>query len=134
LLFAFGDLIIHSLFRTSREAEGINLTSSYLDLSVLYGVDEAEMSGDPENGGRGGVRRHDGTGRLWEDCWADPRIAMMGPAVGAMLVVFCRNHNVSTQIIHFASFGAFLTPLLPPSTFPFVFLRSTRKAPINSRP
>jgi hypothetical protein len=85
LLFAFGDLIIHSLFRTSSKDDGVNLTSSYLDLSVLYGVDELEM---------GTVRRGDGTGRLWEDCWADPRIAMMSPAVGALLVIFCRNHNV----------------------------------------
>lgn len=94
LLFAFGDLIIHSLFRTSSKDKSINLTSSYLDLSVLYGVDETEMSGV---NGVGGVRRHDGTGRLWEDTWADPRIAMMGPAVGALLAIFCRNHNVSNE-------------------------------------
>jgi hypothetical protein len=42
LLFAFGDLIIHSPFRTSSRDNGANLTRSYLDLSVLYGVDELE--------------------------------------------------------------------------------------------
>jgi linoleate 10R-lipoxygenase len=90
LLFAFGDLIIHSVFRTSSRDSGVNLTSSYLDLSVLYGVDELEMQG---------VRRYDGTGRLWEDCWADPRIGLMSPQVGALLVIFCRNHNVSRETL-----------------------------------
>jgi linoleate 10R-lipoxygenase len=45
LLFAFGDVIIHSLFRTSSKDSSVNLTSSYLDLSPLYGVDETEMQG-----------------------------------------------------------------------------------------
>lgn len=43
MLFAFGDVIIHSLFRTSQADPSVNLTSSYLDLSPLYGVDEKEM-------------------------------------------------------------------------------------------
>ncbi|KAG8791373.1 hypothetical protein FRC17_008760, partial [Serendipita sp. 399] len=84
MMFAFGDIIIHSLFRTSRGDEGVNLTSSYLDLSPLYGVDEKEMKT---------VRRNDGTGRLYEDAWADPRITMMPPAVAAVLIIFARNHN-----------------------------------------
>lgn len=41
------------------------------------------------------VRRKDGTGRLWEDVWADARVLFMPPNVSAMLVLFCRNHNVS---------------------------------------
>lgn len=44
LMFAFADIIIHSLFRTSTADPSINLTSSYLDLSPLYGVDEVEMA------------------------------------------------------------------------------------------
>ncbi|KAG8813511.1 hypothetical protein FRC19_002379, partial [Serendipita sp. 401] len=91
MLFAFGDIIIHSLFRTSKEDDNVNLTSSYLDLSPLYGVDEAEMKK---------VRRKDGTGRLFEDCWADPRITMMPPAVAAVLIIFARNHNfVSLRLL-----------------------------------
>ncbi|KIM21654.1 hypothetical protein M408DRAFT_333328 [Serendipita vermifera MAFF 305830] len=123
LLFAFGDLIIHSLFRTGRgENDGINLTSSYLDLSVLYGVDEMEMSGEWKDGkpnedkaARGGVRRHDGTGRLWEDTWADPRITMMGPAVGALLVVFCRNHNyVALRLLEINERKGYTQPAIKP--------------------
>jgi linoleate 10R-lipoxygenase len=44
LMFGFADLIIHSLFRTSNRDPSVNLTSSYLDLSPLYGVDETEMN------------------------------------------------------------------------------------------
>ena len=40
------------------------------------------------------VRRMDGTGRLWEDVFADARILFMPPNVCALLVLFCRNHNV----------------------------------------
>ena len=89
LLFAFATLIIHTLFRTSTGPDkNLNLTSSYLDLSVLYGSNEQEMDS---------VRRKDGTGRIWEDTWADSRILAMVPAVGALLVLFSRNHNVSTS-------------------------------------
>lgn len=87
LMFAFATLIIHTLFRTSTGPDkNLNLTSSYLDLSVLYGCNEQEMDS---------VRRKDGTGRIWQDTWADSRILAMVPAVGALLVVFSRNHNVS---------------------------------------
>ena len=88
LMFAFGTLLIHTLFRTSPGPDkNLNLTSSYLDLSVLYGSNEPEMDS---------VRRKDGTGRLWEDTWADSRLIAMVPAVGALMVVFSRNHNVRT--------------------------------------
>lgn len=90
LFFAFATLITHTLFRTSTAGPDhtniVNATSSYLDLSPLYGVNEDEMKS---------VRRGDGTGRLWNDTWADPRIINMPPSVAALLVVFSRNHNVS---------------------------------------
>jgi len=87
LMFAFATLIVHTLFRTSPGPDkNLNLTSSYLDLSVLYGCNEKEMDS---------VRRKDGTGRIWEDTWADSRLLAMVPAVGALMIVFSRNHNVS---------------------------------------
>ena len=93
LMFAFGTLLIHTLFRTSPGPDkNLNLTSSYLDLSVLYGSNEPEMDS---------VRRKDGTGRLWEDTWADSRLIAMVPAVGALMVVFSRNHNVCTLLLLF---------------------------------
>lgn len=36
----------------------------------------------------------DGTGRLWEDVFADRRLLFMPPSTCALLVLFCRNHNV----------------------------------------
>lgn len=63
----------------------INDTSSYLDLSPLYGHDEeAQMK----------VRRQDGTGRLYEDVFSENRLLLMPPQVSALLVLFSRNHNV----------------------------------------
>ena len=85
LFFAFANLIIHSLFHTNRNDWSINDTSSYLDLSPLYGVDQKQQNA---------VRRFDGTGRLWDDVFADMRLLGMPPAVGALLVIFNRNHNV----------------------------------------
>ena len=83
--FAFANLIIHSLFRTNRKDGRINDTSSYLDLSPLYGVDQGEQDT---------VRRFDGTGRLWDDVVADVRLLGMTPETFALLMIFNRNHNV----------------------------------------
>jgi len=91
LLFAFAVLIIHSLFRTSPESSFINDTSSYLDLSPLYGHDlAAQMK----------VRRNDGTGRLYEDVFAENRLLLMPPAVSALLILFSRNHNYIVEKLY----------------------------------
>lgn len=87
--FAFANIIIHSLFDTNRRDWSINDTSSYLDLSPLYGVDLAEQET---------VRRFDGTGRIHDDTFADLRMLGMPPPVVALLLVFSRNHNVSELI------------------------------------
>ena len=84
LFFAFADLVIHDIFNTS--PDGVtNATSSYLDLSVLYGTSEAQVDS---------IRRKDGTGRLWDDVFADNRLLFMPPASCVLLVLFSRNHNV----------------------------------------
>lgn len=114
LFFAFANLVIHSLFNTSPSSPPsppnshsttttttsplnyppptTNTTSSYLDLSPLYGTTPAQLAS---------VRRFDGTGRLWEDCWADERIGYMPPSSVGMVVVFCRNHNVGCPPFRF---------------------------------
>jgi linoleate 10R-lipoxygenase len=86
LFFAFANLVIHSIFNTDHRDWTINNSSSYLDLSILYGSSERQVDS---------VRRKDGTGRLWEDVLADSRLLFMPPSVCALLVIFCRNHNVS---------------------------------------
>lgn len=85
LFFAFADLVIHSIFNTNHTDWNINDASSYLDLSILYGSSDSAVHQ---------VRRHDGTGRLWEDVFADSRLLFMPPATCALLVLLSRNHNV----------------------------------------
>jgi hypothetical protein len=90
----------------------INDTSSYLDLSPLYGHSlEGQMK----------VRRKDGTGRLHEDVFAENRLLLMPPAVSALLVMFSRNHNVSTFL---APLELMLIPIS--STSQLNFSKSTR--------
>ncbi|CAE6468800.1 unnamed protein product [Rhizoctonia solani] len=102
LLFSFAVLIIHSLFRTSPSSMYINDTSSYLDLSPLYGHSlEGQMK----------VRRNDGTGRLHEDVFAENRLLLMPPAVSALLVMFSRNHNyIATKLLQINENRAFKDP------------------------
>jgi linoleate 10R-lipoxygenase len=91
LFFAFADIIIHNIFNTDASVKGwtTNSASSYLDLSPLYGSSQEAVNS---------VRRFDGTGRLHDDVFADPRLINMPPAVCALLILFNRNHNVSLRL------------------------------------
>ncbi|KZT06599.1 heme peroxidase [Laetiporus sulphureus 93-53] len=102
LFFAFADLVIHSIFNTNTRDWTVNDASSYLDLSPLYGSSQQQVDA---------VRRHDGTGRLWEDVFADARLLFMPPAAGALLVLFCRNHNyVAERILAINELGTYASP------------------------
>ncbi|KAJ7489461.1 heme peroxidase [Mycena latifolia] len=90
LFFAFADLIIHSVFNTNHTEPSINMASSYLDLSILYGSSQEEVDS---------VRNKDGRGRLYEDVFADRRLLYMPPSTCALLVVLSRNHNYNAQKI-----------------------------------
>lgn len=86
-----------------------NDASSYIDLSPLYGSTEADVNSVRRERIQSLSKRsfetltwtlryilgHDGTGRLWEDVFADRRLLFMTPSTCALLVLFCRNHNVS---------------------------------------
>jgi hypothetical protein len=85
LFFAFADLVIHSIFHTDHADWTKNKTSSYLDLSILYGSNQKQQDS---------VRRKDGSGKLYDDVFADGRLLMMPPATCALLVLLNRNHNV----------------------------------------
>jgi linoleate 10R-lipoxygenase len=85
LFFAFANIVIHSIFNTNSKDWTVNDASSYLDLSPLYGSSQEQVDQ---------VRRKDGTGRLWEDVFADGRLLLMPPSVCALIVLFSRNHNV----------------------------------------
>src|SRR5258705_11062673 len=85
LFFAFADLVIHSIFHTDHKDWNKNKSSSYLDLSILYGSNQKQQDS---------VRRKDGSGKLYDDVFADSRLLMMPPATCALLVLLSRNHNV----------------------------------------
>ena len=105
MMFAFAALVIHrygvslpfssiritsgivcpSVFRTSHSDPNINETSSYCDLSPLYGHN-AEVQEK--------VRAYNGLGYLHPDAFGEDRLLFLPPAVCSILVLFNRNHNV----------------------------------------
>lgn len=83
LLFTFATLIIHSAFETNQQDPQINDTSSYLDLSPLYGNSQAEQD----------LVRSKTDGLLYPDVVCSRRIMFMPPPVFALLIAFSRHHN-----------------------------------------
>jgi hypothetical protein len=83
LFFSFATVVIHECFQTSRTDPWINETSSYVDLSTIYGNTEKEQKR---------VRTYE-DGRIFPDSIASERIMMMPPGVVAVLLMFSRNHN-----------------------------------------
>jgi len=89
LFFSFATVVIHECFQTSRKKgqQYINETSSYVDLSTLYGNTEKEQ---PR------VRTYK-NGLIYPDSIASERIMMMPPGVVAVLLMFSRNHNTIAE-------------------------------------
>lgn len=119
LFFAFADFIIHSIFNTDTRDWTKNDVSSYLDLSPLYGSSDADLDK---------VRRKDGTGRLWDDVFADWRLLNMPPSVGALIVLFNRNHNVGRSFFSASHISLFSDRSEYSSSLPSASLPSTRTA------
>ncbi|CAE6332823.1 unnamed protein product [Rhizoctonia solani] len=91
LTFAFASLVTHSLFRTDPRDWNKNNTSSYLDLSPLYGSNQEEQNA---------VRIKNGLGRLHPDTFSEGRIVFLPPAAAALLVMWNRNHNyIASEIL-----------------------------------
>lgn len=87
LFFSFATVVIHECFQTSRSNQFINETSSYVDLSTLYGNTDKEQKR---------VRTYH-NGLIHPDSVASDRIMMMPPGVIAVLMLFSRNHNQIAQ-------------------------------------
>jgi hypothetical protein len=83
LFFSFATVVIHECFQTSRKDPWINETSSYVDLSTLYGNTGKEQKT---------VRTME-NGLIFPDSVASDRIMMMPPGVIAVVIMFSRNHN-----------------------------------------
>ena len=83
VLFYVASIIIHDCFRTSRSDQAINETSSYLDLSPLYGSNQNEQS----------QMRTFEDGMIKPDCFSSKRVLGFPPGCGALLIMFNRFHN-----------------------------------------
>lgn len=89
MLFYLATIIIHDIFQTSSKDYNINLTSSYLDLSPLYGRNDEELK----------LMRTFKNGLLKPDCFSSQRIMGFPPGCSVFLIMFNRFHNyVVTQL------------------------------------
>ncbi|KAG6865223.1 hypothetical protein C0991_004346 [Blastosporella zonata] len=85
LIFAFASIVTHSLFRTDLKNVHINNASSYLDLSPLYGDNQAAQDKVRD--------KASGRGLLYPDTFSEERLLFLPPATSVLLVLFSRNHN-----------------------------------------
>ncbi|KAH7322623.1 heme peroxidase [Stachybotrys elegans] len=101
ILWYWATIIIHDLFDTNREDGNINDSSSYLDLTPLYGRTlEAQKS----------IRTLK-DGKLKPDCFADKRMIGNPPGVCILLIMFNRFHNhVATNLAAINEGGRFTKP------------------------
>jgi len=89
MLFYVAILITHDVFNSDLADPTINLNSSYLDLSPLYGSNEEQQKSI----------RSLKSGLLKPDTFADQRILLQPPGVSALLILFSRNHNYIAQTL-----------------------------------
>ncbi|KAJ7898460.1 linoleate diol synthase [Mycena leptocephala] len=102
LMFSFAALVIHTVFRTSHANVNINETSSYVDLSPLYGHNKEAQDK---------IRMKDGRGLLYPDVFAEDRLLLLPPAVCVILVLFSRNHNyIAKKIFDINERGTYKDP------------------------
>ena len=80
LFFSFATVVIHECFQTSRTDPWINETSSYVEMSTVYGNTEKEQKR---------VRTYV-NGKIFPDSIASERIMMMPPGVVAVCLMFSR--------------------------------------------
>lgn len=83
VLFYVASIIIHDCFRTDHQDPANSLTSSYLDLSPLYGSNQDEQD----------QMRTFVDGKIKPDCFSEARLLFFPPGVGVLLIMFNRFHN-----------------------------------------
>lgn len=102
MLFYLASIIIHDLFRTDHQDFRISNTSSYLDLSPLYGSNAEEQS----------QMRTGKDGRIKPDCFSEARLLLFPPGVSVLLIMFNRFHNfVVGQLAAINESGRFDKPV-----------------------
>ncbi|KAJ9094890.1 hypothetical protein QFC19_007746 [Naganishia cerealis] len=101
VLFYLAAIIIHDLFRTDHDDYSISLTSSYLDLSPLYGSNKEEQE----------QMRTGEHGKIKPDCFSEKRLLGFPPGVSVVLIMFNRFHNyVVEQLASINEGGRFNAP------------------------
>ncbi|KAI0138209.1 linoleate diol synthase precursor [Hypoxylon sp. NC0597] len=101
MLFYLATIITHDIFQTCPGSENCNLTSSYLDLSPLYGRNYEEQK----------AMRTLKDGLLKPDCFSSKNLLGFPPGVGVFLIMFNRFHNyVVTQLAEINEGGRFTKP------------------------
>ena len=83
VFFYWASLIIHDLFQTSHQDFNISQTSSYLDLSTLYGDTQEDQDQ---------IRTFQ-DGKLKPDCFSEARLLGFPPGCGVLLIMLNRFHN-----------------------------------------
>ncbi|ROV90358.1 hypothetical protein VMCG_09739 [Cytospora schulzeri] len=106
ILWYWASIIIHDLFWTDYRDMNKSKTSSYLDLSPLYGSNQ-EMQNS--------IRTFQ-DGKLKPDAYADKRLNGMPPGVSVLLVMFNRFHNHVAEHLALINEGGRFTP--PPGPRP----------------
>ncbi|KFY70876.1 hypothetical protein V499_08898 [Pseudogymnoascus sp. VKM F-103] len=89
VLFYMAAIITHDIFCTNSKDNTISDTSSYLDLSPLYG----------KNGDEQKLIRTFKDGKLKPDCFSEKRTLGLPPGVGVMLIMFNRFHNKTATML-----------------------------------
>ena len=103
MLLYHATIIIHDIFRTNDSDKNISDSSSYLDLSPLYGYSE-EMTRKIRDD------RYK-LGLLKPDTFAEDRLIRQPPGVCIMLVMYNRYHNyAATQLRRINENGRFQVP------------------------
>ncbi|OTB07391.1 hypothetical protein M426DRAFT_71767 [Hypoxylon sp. CI-4A] len=101
MLFYLATIITHDIFQTDPRDQYVNLTSSYLDLSPLYGRNAEEQK----------AMRTFKDGLLKPDCFSSRNLLGFPPGVGVFMIMFNRFHNyVVTQLAVINEGGRFTKP------------------------
>ncbi|KZF19901.1 heme peroxidase [Xylona heveae TC161] len=101
MLFYLASVIVHDIFRTDHLDHNNSKTSSYLELSPLYGSNQAEQDS---------IRTFS-DGKLKPDCFTETRLLAFPPGVGCLLIMFNRSHNyVAEQLAAINEGGRFNKP------------------------
>ena len=103
MLIYHATIIIHDIFRTNNADKNISDSSSYLDLSPLYGYTEEMQRKVRDDKYKLGL--------LKPDTFAEDRLLRQPPGVCIMLVMYNRYHNyAATQLRRINENGRFSVP------------------------